>query len=257
MTSCVPNADPPSLDNRTKLLLPPSASSSIQLPQSLNTQVNNDPYFFVPPGFRPNSHFVGMKKQLVDLDERLFDIQARQTGTAAVVLHGPAGSGKSHLARQYLYRHRSRFKGGIFWINARIKDEMHRDLWQIAQKFVARDSPSTRIDPSGNGREYVSAVREWFSNRSEWLIVVDGVALDNRVQAEEIQKMIPDSKNSSLIYTSEHISSSQLKQNTQGGASRRPPQCETLPFAFSHVSIVHVVCILISFTAHLSYIIRY
>jgi hypothetical protein len=159
-----------------------------------------EPYFIVPPGFRPNAVFVGMDEKLKILDQRLCD-RRRNTGTACVLLHGQAGAGKSHLAREYIFKHKKKFPGGIFWVNATSRLDLERDFWTIAQKVVAKDDPQLRLDDE-TGLDFVSIVKEWFEGREKWLIVMDSVMVDKETDFDELQQFIPDSKKSSLIYVS-------------------------------------------------------
>ena len=142
-----------------------------------------------------------MEKELKLLGQRLFN-KRRLDGTACVLLHGQAGAGKSHLARQYVNENREKFKGGVFWISARLKEEPNNAFWDIAQKVVSKDAPELRTSVDGKGRPFVEVVKEWFENRQEWLIVFDGVRIDSDEEATEFQRFIPDSRNSSLIYVS-------------------------------------------------------
>ncbi|MCJ1233098.1 hypothetical protein MMC14_001053 [Varicellaria rhodocarpa] len=139
-----------------------------------------------------------MEKELRDIDENLFNDKRRQKGTTCVLLHGPAGAGKSHLARQYVNTNRNKFKGGIFWLNARLKGELHRDYWQIAQKVISKDSPELRV----SSIETVELVKTWFESREEWLIVLDGLDIDTEKDAMELEQFIPNRNNTSLIYVS-------------------------------------------------------
>lgn len=151
----------------------------------------------MPAGFRANTFFVGMEKEYQELDRRLFD-KRRKDGTASVLLYGQPGGGKSHLARQYVNKNRQKFEGGIFWISAKSKEERDHAYWNICQKVVARDKPEMCND----GHHFVETVRSWFESRHDWLLVFDGVTLDTDDDATELQKFIPDSRNSSLIYIS-------------------------------------------------------
>jgi hypothetical protein len=48
----------------------------------------------------------------------------------------------------------------------------------------------------------VETVKKWFEARQGWLLVFDGVSFDKDEDVTDFQKFIPDSKNSSIIYTS-------------------------------------------------------
>lgn len=140
-----------------------------------------------------------MDKEMQALNKRLFD-HRRRDGTACVLLHGQAGGGKSHLARQYVNKNRKKFSGGIFWILAKLKEERYQAFWDIYQKVVARESPELCV--SENPPDFVGIVKSWFETRHEWLIVFDGVVVDKDADATELQSFVPDSKNSSIIYIS-------------------------------------------------------
>lgn len=135
-----------------------------------------------------------------ELNRRLFDGRRRRDGTVCVLLHGQAGAGKSHLARQYVNKNRKKFSGGIFWIIANLNEERKQAFWIIHQKVVARESPELCV---GDGvKNFVESVKSWFEARHEWLIVFDGVVVDKDADATELQQFVPDSKNSSIIYIS-------------------------------------------------------
>ncbi|MCJ1471716.1 hypothetical protein MMC13_000356, partial [Lambiella insularis] len=163
---------------------------------------SSEPYYVVPPGFRPNTFFVGMEKELESIEKRLFDKKRRAMGTACVLIYGQAGAGKSHLARQYVNKNRRRFSGGVFWLHAWSFEELWKDYWQIAQKVVAKDSPELRVSGIGTGREFIEVVKEWFEGRREWLIVLDCVNVDTDEDINKLQRFIPNSRDSSLIYVS-------------------------------------------------------
>lgn len=160
---------------------------------------STEPYFIVPPGFRANTYFVGMEKQLQQVDRHLFD-KRRRDGTACVLIHGQPGGGKSHLARQYVNKNRKKFSGGVFWIIAKLREERYQAFWNIYTKVVARDAPD--LYTKATGEEFVDTVKAWFESRQEWLIVFDGIVIEKDGDAAELARFVPDSRNSSIIYVS-------------------------------------------------------
>ncbi|KAL8965493.1 MAG: hypothetical protein Q9183_003823 [Haloplaca sp. 2 TL-2023] len=161
----------------------------------------SEPYFIVPPGFRPNTFFIGMDKELQDLDKKLFD-KRRHDGTACALVHGQPGGGKSHLARQYVHKNRKKFNGGVFWIVSHSRDERYQAFEAIFQKAVARETTDANPKLNHGQHSVVESVKAWFESRQEWLIVFDGVSVETDADLDDLAKFIPDSQNSSLIYVS-------------------------------------------------------
>lgn len=140
-----------------------------------------------------------MEKEYQELDRRLFD-KRRRDGTACVLLHGQPGSGKSHLARQYVNKNRKKFGGGVFWITAKSKEERYHAFWNLKQKVICRDKPE--LCDGINGNDFVSVVKAWFEGRQEWLMVFDGVTVEKDEDTTDLAIFVPDSRNSSIIYIS-------------------------------------------------------
>ena len=140
-----------------------------------------------------------MDKEYQELGKRLFD-KRRQVGTVCVLLWGQAGGGKSHLARQYVNQNRKKFSGGVFWITSKTKEEMYHSYWNVWLKVVCKDAPELCKD--SNIKEFVPIVKNWFQSRQEWIIVFDGVNLERDADATELNKFVPDSPNSSVVYIS-------------------------------------------------------
>ena len=161
----------------------------------------SEPLLIAPPTFRPNSLFYGMENEIQELHKKLFNAKRRAVGTACVLLWCPPGGGKSHLARQYVFIHREAFPGGIFWIDARLRGDRFQGFWEVAQRGGmngVQDPPQNRKSAA----TFVEAVRKWFEARHEWLLVFDGITFDRDEDITEFQKFLPNSKNSSIIYTS-------------------------------------------------------
>lgn len=140
-----------------------------------------------------------MEKEYQEIDRRLFD-KRRRDGTACVLLHGQPGSGKSHLARQYVNKNRKKFGGGVFWITANSKEERYHSFWNLKQKVVCRDQPE--LCEGVNSNDFVPMVKTWFEGRQEWLMVFDGVTVEKDEDTTDFANFVPDSRNSSIIYIS-------------------------------------------------------
>jgi hypothetical protein len=163
-------------------------------------QNENTPFFIKPSGFRPNSLFVGREAQLAEMHKMLFDKKRRAQGTSAILIQSLPGGGKTHLAREYVYEHRDDFPGGIFWLRAKSAAELTNGFWDIARKAalkhaVDKEDLATLRDPD----QFIKIVKKWLNHRENWLLVLDGMHFDH---TGALRKFIPDSKNTSLIYTS-------------------------------------------------------
>ncbi|EFX04695.1 and nb-arc domain containing protein [Grosmannia clavigera kw1407] len=150
----------------------------------------SEPPFLHPESFRPNSYFVGRRRELEDLHAKLTDEKKRAEGTSAVLIQCLPGGGKTHLARQYVFEHRADYPGGIYWVRAKSITEMEQVYWRIATELA--------LDQSNRSSNVVENVRSWFNCFDQWLLIFDGIHFDT----PGVRKFIPDAKNTSLIYTS-------------------------------------------------------
>jgi len=174
-------------------------------------------HFIKPPGFRPNSLFVGREEELEKMHKMLFDKKRRAEGVAAVLLQCIPGGGKTHLAREYVYKHLQDFPGGVFWVRAKSQEQLEAGFWRIAESVALK--PSKDSNAPKNSDDFIICVNEWFTSHHEWLLVLDGIHFDHH---EQLQKFIPDSTDSSLIYTS-------TERNVGGDHHFMNPQVIKLP----------------------------
>ncbi|CZR64396.1 related to calcium-independent phospholipase A2 [Phialocephala subalpina] len=170
---------------------------TFDMPPEVSEQ--DTPYFIKPSGFRPNSLFVGREAELADMHRMLFDKKRRAEGTSAVLIQSLPGGGKTHLAREYVYQHKDDFPGGIFWLRAKSETELAAGFWDIACKAALKNMLHGEDMGSEQAHElFIKQVRKWLEHRHEWLMVLDGIHFSHGI----LRKFIPDSKNTSLIYTS-------------------------------------------------------
>lgn len=185
-----------------------AAQQSLTLdPETTQSQVidltasptREEPLFIHPEPFRPNSYFVGRNEEMAALHRMLMDPGRRAQGTSAVLLQCLPGGGKTHLARQYVFQHRHRFSGGVYWVRAKSQQELEYNYWRIAKNEALQGSVHQEdIQEAQGAKEVVSIVRTWLNNRKDWLLVLDGVHFDT----PGLRDFIPDARDTSLIFTS-------------------------------------------------------
>lgn len=162
-----------------------------------------DPQPFVaPPGFHPNATFFGMERELEILHNRLFKAKSRADRTMAVLISGVPGSGKTHLARQYVFTQRECYPGGIFWIDAKSRKSAYKCFWEIAQAARLVDRSDAENPTYLEAGSYVSAVRNWLQTRNEWLLVYDGISFEQDNDINDFRPFLPWNRRCSIIYTS-------------------------------------------------------
>jgi hypothetical protein len=123
----------------------------------------------------------------------------RSTGTSAVLIQCLPGGGKTHLAREYVFRHKDDYPGGIYWVRAKSQQEMEYCYWRIAKNEALKGLVSQEdAQELRNPTKIVDIVRKWLNGLDNWLLVLDGVHFD----APGLQEFIPDAKNTSIIFTS-------------------------------------------------------
>ncbi|MCJ1379558.1 hypothetical protein MMC17_002659 [Xylographa soralifera] len=162
------------------------------------TDKSEDDYFYVPLDFRLHTNLKGRDQELCLLDEGLFSVK-REYGTASVLLYGHTVSSKFRLVQHYINLNRSKFPGGIFWINSRSNEDIDASLLSIARKYI------WRTYKSGISTDLLlGIVTAWFAGRSDWLIVLNHQLSWLGLTEEVIQRRwpTPNSRHSSLIYIS-------------------------------------------------------
>ncbi|KXJ90246.1 P-loop containing nucleoside triphosphate hydrolase protein, partial [Microdochium bolleyi] len=166
-----------------------------------------------PALFRPNTHFKGREAELKALHKMLMDRDRRATGTASVLIQSMPGGGKSQLARQYVFKHKRSYSGGVFWIRAKSIEELESGYWDIARTAGLVKAEGPPVQGSHDTMSVVHKVRHWLNQTEKWLLVLDGVHFDT----PSLHLFIPFAKNTSLIYTSTEkaISNDYLFDNPQ------------------------------------------
>ncbi len=193
-TPAVSNPSTPALTNSGVI-----TTSMVQSVASIEPDRSVDRFPVKPPGFRPNSLFKGRETEIAEMHRMLFDKKRRAEGVSAVLLQSLPGGGKTHLARQYVYTHLDDFPGGVFWISAKSESQLAAGFWEIASKVALKNSKEDIYNDFQDPEDFILVVQEWFAQHHDWLLVLDGILFEH---TEELRRFIPDSTNSSLIYTS-------------------------------------------------------
>lgn len=179
-----------------------SSIGSIQTGEKHTLSLSTGLLLVAPVGFRPNSMFYGFQLELDQLEQKLANQKRGVIGTCAVLLWGSPGSGKSQIAREYLWRHRNNYTAGCFWVDCKTHESRSKSYWEIAQAvaILGIDHPiSSAWDESS---KFVDSVRKWFESQEGWLLVFDGVTTDNDDDIQAFVPFIPDRSGNNIIYTS-------------------------------------------------------
>jgi hypothetical protein len=119
------------------------------------------PVWNVP--YRRNPDFTGREQPLADLASQLSQGAATAITQA---LQGGGGVGKTALAVEYAYRHRSEFDA-VWWVQAEGLATLVGDLAGLAVAL--------RLAEAGQADQQVAvlAVRRWLDGHDRWLLVLD------------------------------------------------------------------------------------
>lgn len=158
------------------------------------------PPFIKPPALQENKFFVGRESEL-GLIHKIFTKPTKRT----VLLSSIAGGGKSHLAREYFFTHREDFPGGVFWIDchspatgmfcAGMMESSYRSIAE--QLHLVPPAPADdMVEPC------IRKVIAWFTNNSDWLLVLDGVDIDSDSQYNTVARYLPPTASGSILFTS-------------------------------------------------------
>ncbi|KAF4343415.1 SERAC1 [Fusarium beomiforme] len=159
----------------------------------------NEPIFVHPERFRPNSLFKGRQQELEDLHTMLMDRQRRDQGTSAVLIWSVPGGGKTHLAREYAFKHRHDYSCGVFWVRTKTPEDLEDGFLRVAKHAMSRAEIDIQDETTlQNSSKVIPLVCNWLNRSENWLLILDGALYDT----PNLKSCIPDARNSSLILTS-------------------------------------------------------
>jgi tetratricopeptide (TPR) repeat protein len=134
----------------------PNASSSRAL----------DNVFMVP--YTKNEHFTGRSALLVKLHDKLRECVPKQYNHR-VALHGLGGVGKTQVALEYVYTHKTSYDS-IYWISGVNRSALLSGFQNIARKTQCINGVSD-LEPS----DVAKAVLSWLNRQDRWLLVIDNL----------------------------------------------------------------------------------
>lgn len=181
-------------------------------------------YFDVPHS--RVSHFVGRKDLLCRIQTEL---QASRSNPSTVVLTGVGGQGKTQIALEFCHQYLE-FYRGVFWIDASSRMSAFRGYERILKTIDI-----TTI--LAGGEEIRSLVKSTLHGWEEpWLLVFDNY--DNPESFNDLSSFFPatTSKNSAIIVTSRHLSSSRLGGHLKLGGLTEGESIQLLTSRYSSAS---------------------
>ena len=160
------------VSNLQKLILPPglsivtSSGGSVSNEKFFDHQstdiINND--FIVP--YQKNEHFTGRKGLLAKLCEKLC-VPVPKQYNHRVALYGLGGVGKTQLALEYVYTHKS-LHNRIYWISGVDQASLLSGYREIGKRTGCIDAWGD-LSPS----DMAKSVLSWLNKQENWLLVID------------------------------------------------------------------------------------
>jgi hypothetical protein len=134
--------------------------------------------------------FKGRGRILTELQERL-----QQNPGRALVIHGPAGVGKTRVTIEYALRHEAQYRA-LLAAGASSREALHRNL-------AALCSTQVLSLPERGAKEQevqVAAVLRWLTEHSDWLLILDNA--DTPEAAAAVEELLPRLHGGHVIVTS-------------------------------------------------------
>ena len=133
---------------------------------------DDEDIFCTAPSRLPS--FTGRTTALSWLEKNLIPESSVQSGAetscCSKTICGLGGCGKTSLAVEFAWINKSRFPGGVFWINGESDDNIHKSVAEILALKNIFTPKSANMD------ETLTRFLTWLSNKElPWLLVVDNV----------------------------------------------------------------------------------
>jgi hypothetical protein len=150
--------------------------------------------------FRRNPTFTGRDQTLAELAEQL----GRGAAAVTQVLQGAGGVGKTALATEYAYRHRSEFDT-VWWVRAEQPATLVGDYAALAGAL--------QLPGAGQADQQLIAlaVRRWLEEHDRWLLVLDNADAPDtptglEIPLAQVVDLLPQVLHGQLLVTSRDAS---------------------------------------------------
>lgn len=142
--------------------------------------------FALPGTHRPNPHFTPLPEVDAALD-------ALRPGDV-LVLYGLGGVGKTQHAVQYAHEQRNRYRQ-ILWASAESEQILRDALAALAElpEFALS------VETGFASVEKIRALRRWFENTEDWLLILDNA--DSPEAARAVERLLPPAHSGYVIIT--------------------------------------------------------
>ena len=145
--------------------------------QEQETQLEEPGPLLSPPGVssilwnlphQRNLCFTGREEIFARLHDALNSHSPGNLEAQILAISGLGGIGKTQLALEYAYRYSDEYQA-VFWVRAETPDELMVDFAAIAGVLkLTENQPQSQ-------REATQAVKQWFSEHADWLLVLDNL----------------------------------------------------------------------------------
>lgn len=125
------------------------------------SQETSDQLWMVP--YTRNPYFSGREAELHEIATFL---KAEQHGIGGLAINGAGGTGKTHLALEYAYRHREEYHH-VFWLQAATRDTLNAAYSDIAHLLNLPEKAEQ------DQWAIVEAVKRWLAHHHNWLLILD------------------------------------------------------------------------------------
>ncbi len=160
-----------------------SQGSIVREEKSALPSVHEQPPSYHKLSYPRDPFFTGRESILKEIHDKL---NAGCAGLSVLAITGLAGVGKTHIAAEYAYRFKRDYQY-LFWISVEAALQEIRHISQILDLPQRHESDTFLL---------VHAVKQWFQQNTNWLIIFDNVE-----NMKELSNLLPQNCNGHILLT--------------------------------------------------------